>query len=339
MRISEPKFWWYSNPPFPINCLIFIWSLFLSLIIFFKNFFVKEYSSSIPVVCVGNFVVGGQGKTPFTRLIRRVIESKGLTTGVILRGYGGSNNLTKIINETDLPKEFGDESILHSMDGLTVVSRNRKEAIKILEKTPVNVAILDDGFQNPSIKKDISIVLVDLSKGFGNGSLIPFGPMRESLADGLKRTDLIIFIDSIGEEHISINEIKELWRGPQLTAKYNTVLEDSIKPDVILYSGISNPRKFTKGVADKGFNIIRNFIFHDHEAISEKKARMILDASHKEGADIVTTDKDYARLKNSPKGSYREKLFLESRVAELEIIVDQDFLLEFLAQTINSGVE
>ena len=335
MKIAEPKFWWNNQNSSLTKFFIWKWNLFLSFIIFLKNFFIRQYLPSIPVICIGNFVVGGQGKTPFVRFLRKKLELNDVKTCVISKGYGGSSRLTKVIDVEDSSGDFGDEAILHSTDGLTIVSKDRKRSFELLKQSTVDIAILDDGFQNPSIKKDINIILIDLSKGYGNGSLIPFGPLRESLSVSMKRTDLIIFIDSISEEHSSISTIKKLWNGPHLYAEYRTILDQNIKSNVVLYSGISNPKKFSYGVKKNNRNIIKSYVFHDHEKIDEQSAGKILDTAKKEGVDILTTEKDLARLLNSPKGSKREMLFLNSKVAKIDIIIDEEKLMNILVKNIN----
>ena len=125
MKISEPNFWWVSRPLFILRLVIPGWNLFISLIIIIKNFFIKEYTPSVPTICVGNFVIGGQGKTPFVRYIREILQKRGVKTCVVLKGYGGKSKLTKIIDINDKSENFGDESILHSIDGLTIVSKKR----------------------------------------------------------------------------------------------------------------------------------------------------------------------------------------------------------------------
>ena len=334
MKTSEPNFWWVSRPFFILRFIIPVWNLFTSLIIIIKNFFIKEYVPPIPTICVGNFVVGGQGKTPFVRYIREILKKSGVKTCVILKGYGGKSKLTKIIDINDNSENFGDESILHSTDGLTIVSKKRKKSFDFLENNQADIAILDDGLQNPSIKKDINIAMIDISKGYGNGSVIPFGPLRETIQKGLKKTDLLVFVNSINEKHDSINKIQELWKGPCLFADYKTTLDKSIKSNLVIYSGISNPKKFLEGIKNNNRKILKNFIFYDHEEIDEKKATDILYAANKEAVDIVTTEKDHARLRNSPKGSQRERLFLLSKLAKIEISTDEKALMKFLAKNL-----
>ena len=101
MKISEPNFWWASKPSFILRLITPGWNLFISLIILMKNFFINEHVPSTPTICVGNFVIGGQGKTPFVRYIREKFEKSGVKTCVILKGYGGKSKLTKIIDLND----------------------------------------------------------------------------------------------------------------------------------------------------------------------------------------------------------------------------------------------
>ena len=334
MKISEPNFWWVSRPLFILRLVIPGWNLFISLIIIIKNFFIKEYTPSVPTICVGNFVIGGQGKTPFVRYIREILQKRGVKTCVVLKGYGGKSKLTKIIDINDKSENFGDESILHSIDGLTIVSKKRKKSFDVLQNNQADVVILDDGLQNPSIKKDINIVMVDISKGYGNGSVIPFGPLRETIQKGLKKTDLLVFVNSINEKHDSIKKIQELWKGPSLFADYKTILDKTIKSNLVIYSGISDPRKFSEGIKNNNRKILKNFILHDHEEIDEKKASTILNAANKEAVDIVATEKDHARLRNSRKGSQRERLFSLSKLAKIEISTDEKALIRFLANNL-----
>ena len=114
MKITEPKFWWNNQNSSLIKFFIWKWNLFLSFIIFLKNFFIRQYLPSIPVICIGNFVVGGQGKTPFVRFLRKKLELNDVKTCVISKGYGGSSRLTKVIDAEDSSGDFGDEAILHS---------------------------------------------------------------------------------------------------------------------------------------------------------------------------------------------------------------------------------
>ena len=330
MKFKEPHFWWnYSPSPF-VKFISYPWGIILKILIKIRYRVSKKAYSSKPIICVGNFVIGGQGKTPFLNSVLINCLDLGFNSAVISRGYKGRINSTKIVKKDYSAKEYGDEAILHSNDGLTIVSKNRKEALSLLEKEDCDLIILDDGFQNPSVNKNINIVLVDTSRGLGNNLLIPFGPMRENFDFGIKRTDLIIYVNSTNEIHESIEFIKNHWNGPSIKAEYHTYTETDLNEEVIVFSGLSNPSKFIYGLEKMGTKVNQHFIYSDHEEVNEKNAEKILKCSKRKNLQIVTTEKDLIKLRYSEKGSYREKLFLASICAKIKIKLDDKILIEFL---------
>ena len=134
MKISEPKFWWNGNPSILIRLMSLPFGIFLKILIFFRNKLFKKIFLPKPVICVGNFVVGGQGKTPFVRYLRSVLEDIDRKTVVISNGYGGKMKSSKIISDIDSSIDCGDEALLHAKDGLTVVSKRRADALEVLDK-------------------------------------------------------------------------------------------------------------------------------------------------------------------------------------------------------------
>jgi tetraacyldisaccharide 4'-kinase len=332
MKISEPKFWWNDNPSILIRLMSLPFGILLKILIFFRNKLFKKIFLPKPVICVGNFVVGGQGKTPFVRYLRSVLEDVDKKTVVISNGYGGKMKSPKIITQIDKSIDCGDEALLHAKDGITVVSKNRVDAIEVLDKSHFDLILLDDGFQDPSIHKDLNIVIVDTSKGTGNNLLIPFGPMRESLDFALKKTDIIILINSINQNHQSISNILKLWKGLVLNAEYETYIDEDINEEIIAFSGISNPDKFTYGLKSIGARVNKHFIFSDHENISEDDAKEIFEYSKFKNLKIVTTEKDLIKLKESKKDSYREKLYFSSILAKVKIRFDEATLINFLKE-------
>jgi tetraacyldisaccharide 4'-kinase len=238
----------------------------------------------------------------------------------------------KIITQIDKSIDCGDEALLHAKDGITVVSKNRVDAIEVLDKSHFDLILLDDGFQDPSIHKDLNIVIVDTSKGIGNNLLIPFGPMRESLDFALKKTDIVILINSINQNHQSIINVLKIWKGLVLNAEYETYIDEDINEEIIAFSGISNPDKFTYGLKSIGARVNKHFIFSDHENISEDDAKEIFEYSKFKNLRIVTTEKDLIKLKESKKDSYREKLYLSSILAKVRIRFDEAILINFLKE-------
>lgn len=332
MKIIEPKFWWNDNPSILIKLISLPFGILLKILIFLRNKLLKKIFLPKPVICVGNFVVGGQGKTPFVRYLRSVLEDVDKKTVVISNGYGGKMKSPKIITEIDKSIDCGDEALLHAKDGITVVSKNRVDAIEVLDKSHFDLILLDDGFQDPSIHKDLNIVIVDTSKGIGNNLLIPFGPMRESLDFALKKTDIVILINSINQNHQSIINVLKIWKGLVLNAEYETYIDEDINEEIIAFSGISNPDKFTYGLKSIGARVNKHFIFSDHENISEDDAKEIFEYSKFKNLRIVTTEKDLIKLKESKKDSYREKLYLSSILAKVRIRFDEAILINFLKE-------
>lgn len=332
MKIIEPKFWWNDNPSILIKLMSLPFGILLKILIFLRNKLLKKIFLPKPVICVGNFVVGGQGKTPFVRYLRSVLEDVDKKTVVISNGYGGKMKSPKIITEIDKSIDCGDEALLHAKDGITVVSKNRVDAIEVLDKSHFDLILLDDGFQDPSIHKDLNIVIVDTSKGIGNNLLIPFGPMRESLDFALKKTDIVILINSINQNHQSIINVLKIWKGLVLNAEYETYIDEDINEEIIAFSGISNPDKFTYGLKSIGAKVNKHFIFSDHENISEDDAKEIFEYSKFKNLRIVTTEKDLVKLKESKKDSYREKLYLSSILAKVRIRFDEAILINFLKE-------
>lgn len=332
MKIIEPKFWWNDNPSILIKLMSLPFGILLKILIFLRNKLLKKIFLPKPVICVGNFVVGGQGKTPFVRYLRSVLEDVDKKTVVISNGYGGKMKSPKIITEIDKSIDCGDEALLHAKDGITVVSKNRVDAIEVLDKSHFDLILLDDGFQDPSIHKDLNIVIVDTSKGIGNNLLIPFGPMRESLDFALKKTDIVILINSINQNHQSIINVLKIWKGLVLNAEYETYIDEDINEEIIAFSGISNPDKFTYGLKSIGAKVNKHFIFSDHENISEDDAKEIFEYSKFKNLRIVTTEKDLIKLKESKKDSYREKLYLSSILAKVRIRFDEAILINFLKE-------
>jgi len=332
MKIIEPKFWWNDNPSILIKLMSLPFGILLKILIFLRNKLLKKIFLPKPVICVGNFVVGGQGKTPFVRYLRSVLEDVDKKAVVISNGSGGKMKSPKIITEIDKSIDCGDEALLHAKDGITVVSKNRVDAIEVLDKSHFDLILLDDGFQDPSIHKDLNIVIVDTSKGIGNNLLIPFGPMRESLDFALKKTDIVILINSINQNHQSIINVLKIWKGLVLNAEYETYIDEDINEEIIAFSGISNPDKFTYGLKSIGARVNKHFIFSDHENISEDDAKEIFEYSKFKNLRIVTTEKDLIKLKESKKDSYREKLYLSSILAKVRIRFDEAILINFLKE-------
>ncbi len=223
------KFWWNKSP----NFLMLINYLF-DFLVSIKNLFVKKYHSKLKVICVGNFTLGGSGKTPMVRYLRENLSSKGYKCAVLLRGYKGNLKGPVIVNSnTHLSSQVGDEALLHAKDGLTIVSKNRVKGCKYIENLDVDLIILDDGFQNPSLNKDYNLMVVSSNKGIGNKLVFPLGPLRAAkLISSIKNKNKRIVRSFILSDHQEINEKlakKILEQSEKNNADILTTEKDSVR--------------------------------------------------------------------------------------------------------------
>ena len=324
------KFWWKKVP----NFILFI-NFFLDFLILIKNLFIKKYQSKLKVICVGNFTLGGSGKTPMARYLREILTKKGYKCAVLLRGYKGKFKGPLIVDiNTHLSSEVGDEALLHAKDGLTIVSKNRVKGCKYIEKLDVDLIILDDGFQNPSLIKDYTLIVVSSNKGIGNRLIFPFGPLRESIRKGKKKVNMIIKFINSEQDHHSISYIHKYF-GKIIDAEYLTKIDADLSENIVVYSGIADPNKLISSINNNNKKSINSFLLRDHQEISESLAKEILIQSKEKNADIITTEKDIVRLLGAKESSFKGKLFIKSNVADLDIKADEGLLINDIENSLN----
>ncbi|MCL2737476.1 MAG: tetraacyldisaccharide 4'-kinase [Alphaproteobacteria bacterium] len=232
-----------------------------------------QKTSKIPVICVGGVFVGGTGKTP----IVREIASKLPGSVVITRGYKG-----------------GDEAKMLEAAGIPVIiGGNRQKSIKEAEKAGFKHAVMDDGFQNPTIKKDISILVFDGKIGVGNGFLLPAGPLRESLCHGIRKADAVIIING---ENRKIKSVAARYKKPVFLAKSRSV-NPGFFGRAFAFAGIGYPEKFFDSIKAIGIKPIDTIGFPDHYQYTAGDVEEIVKGAWNMGADhIITTEKDWVRL-------------------------------------------
>jgi tetraacyldisaccharide 4'-kinase len=253
--------------------------------------------ASVPVVCIGNYVVGGAGKTPTALALARIARAQGLTPGFLTRGYGGSSREPLLV---DLAKHdaalVGDEALLLAVAGPVVVSANRPAGLPLLAQAGVDLIIMDDGFQNPSLKKDLSLIVVDGATGIGNGRVFPAGPLRAPLRSQIVRTDAVIVV---GEGKPGDRMVRRVSRAGKLVlkAKLEPASTRVLGPRSFLaFAGIGRPEKFFNTLDRAGVPLADVKSFPDHHAYTEEDARKLLARAEADELDLITTSKDYARL-------------------------------------------
>lgn len=268
--------------------------------------FTRPYIMPIPVICVGNLVMGGAGKTPTVIMIASLLKEWGYKPHIISRGYSG--NLGHLVIEVNpfmhSADEVGDEPLLLAQYAPTWVGINRVACAKAAHQKGADVILMDDGFQNPSLLKDLSIVVVDGKQRFGNKSVFPAGPLRESVASGLKRADAVITVG-----HCPL---------PCPAFRVN-VESSSVMPQtpLVAFAGIGYPEKFYQTLLENGANVEVFIPFDDHHLYTNDDMKRLDKYAQSHNGILMTTTKDYIRIPLD----WREKV----RVWEIEFVPGEEF--------------
>jgi tetraacyldisaccharide 4'-kinase len=284
---------------------------------------------SIPVLCIGNLTLGGSGKTPMVMALVQRLAGKGITAHVVSRGHGGTlEGPVRVEEGVHRASDVGDEPLLISPFASVWVGRDRGAAGRAAERAGAQAVVMDDGFQNPALAKDVSIVVVDAATGFGNGRVVPSGPLRETVERGLARADLVMSVGAQDERaafRLRWPEVAEL---PQLDAELRPLETGMDWKDlrVLAFAGIGRPEKFFATLRSLGANVVQTRTFDDHARYDSRILSRLEASALAERAQLVTTEKDAVRL---PPDFRRNVLVLPVRLA----VIDWRPLDELLART------
>lgn len=246
----------------------------------------------VPVICVGNFTLGGAGKTPVTRAIRAKLGPQAHT---LSRGYGGRlEGPLRVTPDMDA-REVGDEPLLHATDGPAWIARNRVAGALAAAQAGARAIVMDDGFQNPTLAKDLSIIAVDAGFGIGNGQVFPAGPLRERLSDGLARADAIVLLASGDDEIDPTAPWLSHFRRPVLRARVEAVGAPPEGP-LVAFAGLARPEKFFDTLSALKADVEEALPFPDHHDFDERDLALLDTIAEERNARLITTEKDAARL-------------------------------------------
>ena len=286
------------------------------------------------MLCVGNFTLGGAGKTPTAIALAKMLTEAGERVFCLSRGYGGSHAGPKLVDaHADTADQVGDEALLLARAAPTIIARDRVTGAALARAKGASVVVMDDGLQNGSIAKNFTLAVVDGRRGIGNGCVFPAGPLRAPLAAQLARTDALLVV---GEEHgaTTIGEVVN-WRVRAAcrccTARLvpDAAAVTALKPHKVLaFAGIGDPEKFFATVAAAGIAIATTKSFPDHHRYTaEEAAELVMDCEH-ESLTLLTTEKDHARMSGDPALS---ALSARAQVLPVTMAVEEDGELRKLA--------
>lgn len=253
-----------------------------------------------PVICIGNLTVGGAGKTPTALATAQILKAAGERPMFLTRGYGGSlAGPIAVDPAAHRALEVGDEPLLLANTAPTMVARDRVAGANFAIARGATVIVMDDGFQNPALRKDLSVLVVDGRRAIGNGRVIPAGPLRAPLGAQLRRAQALVLLEAAPRAEDVVAEAHK--RGI-------AVFRARLQPDphfvdalgrgrVLAFAGIGDPDKFFATLADAGIAVASRRGFPDHHRYTPEEARALCEDADREGHVLVTTEKDLARLR------------------------------------------
>lgn len=293
--------------------------------------FTTPERAGVPVICIGNIAAGGTGKTPLALTLGERLIKAGEKVHFLTRGYGGrEKGPLRVDPARHGVEDVGDEPLLLAAVAPTWVSADRVAGAQAAIREGAGLILMDDGFQNPALAKDFSLLVVDAGTGLGNGRLIPAGPLRERMGDALSRASAIV---KVGRGHAA-DRLAARARARAIPV-FRAIMRPAAVPEldgaqVVAFAGIGRPEKFFMTLRALHAEVMAARAFPDHHMFSERDALDLLMLAREKGALLVTTEKDHARLRHVPEGSARARLRDEARTFPVRAVIDDFAAFETL---------
>jgi len=317
--MREPAFWWRPRTGALLTPLGAIYGAVAAL-----RMRSPGNNVGVPVICVGNFTVGGAGKTPAAMVVAQILHAAHERPFFLSRGYGGRLAGPIRVNPAlHRAADIGDEPMLLARLAPTIVARDRVAGAKFARFAGASVIVMDDGFQNPSLAKDLAILLIDGRRGIGNGHIIPAGPMRAPLGLQLDRARALIVVGTPERARAVLDRASR--RGI-------SVFHARLEPDravlaaigrrkVLAFAGIADPEKFFETLTAAGIEIADRAGFPDHHRYSAAQAQDLIARAQAENLMLVTTEKDQMRLSGEPR---LERLAVRASALPVKLVIEEE---------------
>ncbi len=289
--MKTPKFWQKQNL---IAYLLLPFSYCYQLAAFLNQSLTRPVKVNKPIICIGNLTAGGAGKTPIAIELGLMLKKMGINFAYLSRGYGGNiNHFTLVENQKHQACQTGDEPLLLAEISNCFIAKNKLFGAQQIAKMPdKKLIIMDDGLQNRSLIKDFTILVIDGIYGLGNNFIIPAGPLRQNIADGIKQADLIIII---GEDQFNIAKLCQHKKIIFAKIKVTNAAQFKNK-NLIAFCGLGRPQKFFDSLKEIDNNIIKTISYPDHYLYQNNDLEKMIKLANQHNAWLVTSKKDWVRF-------------------------------------------
>ena len=328
--MSEPAFWWRAGTGGPIAPLAALYGAVAGL-----RMRAGGRHAGLPVICLGNLTIGGAGKTPAALAVAQFLHAAHERPFFLSRGHGGRLAGPVRVNPAlHRAADVGDEPILLARLAPTVVARDRVAGATFARSAGASVIVMDDGFQNPSLAKDLSLILVDGRRGIGNGRVVPAGPLRAPLERQLDRAQALIVVGA-PDGAARVIERAEERKIPLFHGKLEpdrAVVNAIGRRKVLAFAGIADPEKFFATLAAAGIEVANRAGFPDHHRFSAAEALDLVTQARANNLMLLTTEKDLARLTGQPE---LQRLATHASALPVRLVIEeQDRLRQMILNAI-----